>query len=175
MGLGNSCYTDSMHIYRQIEPEDAQHLMNWFNKIVAQDRGVFQNAPVSLSEEEAYVRQQLELIRSGQLVSLVAIDNHPVVGKIDVLKGQKYVDAHVGTILFGLLPGHEAMGEELILEAMEQASTINIELLVYNQRSCDPMYAPIFERVGFKKVGHIPRYYHKHNQYCDRIIYSRSL
>lgn len=164
-----------MQHFKTLESSDSQRIFHWLQQSPTLTVDMRSQLPLEAERLEQYVVDQLTAIAAGQLLSFLGLVGSQIIGKIDVRRLTQPHEAHVGLVEFGLLPNFDAAGQQLILDAMDAARDLAIEALLYSAPGLAAPHIPLFERVGFQRVGAIPDYYKLQDRYHDRVLYSRSL
>lgn len=159
---------------RKIKIEDNESLLSFFKELVIEDPERVERPEdvdkVTEEMEQEWIRQRLAREDRGDIFILCGLDNEgKMVIEGEVEKLPRWIEKHVAEIRFGLLPGHESVGEELVKELIKTAKENNIEILIYFHLETQKTGLRIMKKLGFIEFGRIRGYYKREKECIDRV------
>jgi len=152
--------------------EDLDELLAFITSLV--DEGnlyiVVQTKPSWEDELEWHANKLVE-IEKGRTVACVAeVDGH-IVGNSSVTK-KDGVQSHVGNLDIAIKKGFRevGLGTEMLKVLVDQSREMGLKLVRLTAFSENVRAIHVYEKVGFKQVGRVPKALFKWERYFDEII-----
>ena len=163
-------------ILRTPKWEDLDDLVELMNSIV--DEGV-DIATTQKITREGYTEQfkrRLALMEKGEVVRLVAEVEGKVIASSELRKRTGY-SRHVGNLGIWARKGYRdiGIGTEMLKTLISQAKITGIEILELAVASANRRAIHVYEKVGFRETGRIPKFYHKNGKYHDEVIMAKEI
>jgi RimJ/RimL family protein N-acetyltransferase len=166
--------TDRPFLIRYPGKQDAQEMCEYINKL-SQERTYirFQGEVISLEEEEKYLNSKLQQIEQHKSVDLLLIIDNKIHGICGVEMFDRTED-HVG--LFGLSVDQsvrgEGLGEILMQTTLDEAKKHlhGLRIIKLEVKHPNTIAYQLYEKLGFKKYGHLPLGTKHQNEFVDEIF-----
>lgn len=158
---------------RKIKIEDSILLLNFFKKLVVLDpERVERPEDVSKITEKMeldWVKKRIAREEKKDIFILCGLNERgEIVAEGEVEKLPRWIERHVAEIRFGLLPGYDSMGEELVKKLIETARDNHIEILTYFHLETQKTGLRIMKNLEFEPMGVIKKYYKRNGEYVNR-------
>ncbi|MBI2009674.1 MAG: GNAT family N-acetyltransferase [Candidatus Chisholmbacteria bacterium] len=144
---------------RPPKASDVMILQNYINALVAEDAPILINRQQTISQEKEHVANIMKAIKAGERVQLLAFHGPKLIANAQVVKG-KYRMSHVGTFGISVAKDYrdDGIGKKLaaaiIKLAINNLKTKLFELTVHDD---NPRALHLYEKLGFKKIGVLPK------------------
>jgi len=157
---------------RRLKPnEDVFALMKFINTLMDEDNFLTLEKKITPEEETGWLQGQCKKIAEGTLIDLRAVDGDKIIGGCQAEKGMGKEDK---CVLLGIALSKEyrsqglvtAMMKELMRQVQEEWSPQAIYLYYYGGNKLAKM---LYESLGFKEVGRIPKCLRYKDCYVDRV------
>jgi RimJ/RimL family protein N-acetyltransferase len=142
---------------------DVDELLAFINGLVKEDAMVLANKPFKRKEEVRWLRDTLKGLKTGKKIYLVAEVNGKIVGGTEITRDSGKSE-HVGGFGISIKDGYRnaGLGTALANEVIKQAKKSGFKLVTLEVFECNPRAIHTYEKVGFRRVGRIPKkLYHK--------------
>ena len=128
-------------------------------------------------EGAKWLAELLVRIETGEEVCLVAVTDGAIVGFVNVTRGKPSYERHHGVLGISISKKFREMGigSELIrnvLDECRKAGLVSIELAAFHSNL---RAIRLYERLGFKHAGRIPKKTRREESFFDDIIMSIEL
>ena len=156
--------------------EDLDDLHELSDSLVNERAEFLQNEKMARREEIDWLRHRLGELEKNEVFCLIAgVDNKVIA--ISKLSPRKGYASHVGDIDAEVKNGYRdiGIGTELLKSLVSQARTLGLVLLALSVYSTNKRAIHVYETMGFKEVGRIPRGFFKEGKYIDEIIMIKEL
>jgi RimJ/RimL family protein N-acetyltransferase len=162
---------------REPTSADAKAMMRYINSVIREKKsGIIMDRPVTLKQEEEWLKARLEEIRKRTTVILVAEVDGKIVGNCHVSR-HPWKEKHRAAIGIALVreARGKGIGQVLMKETMELSAkrmagleSFDLSVLEYNDRA-----QALYRSLGFFEVGCIPRSMKEGEEYSDEKIMVR--
>ena len=156
--------------------EDLDDLMEFINSVVEEGADISLDRKVSREEEAEWLGRRLADLESERIFCLVAEVDGKVIANSELTVKKGY-SSHVGEIGIAIRKGYRdvGIGSEMLRTLIDHAEKKGLKMLTLDVFSTNDRARHVYEKVGFKETGRIPKYFHKNNKYIDRIIMAREV
>ncbi|MGQ0605327.1 MAG: GNAT family N-acetyltransferase [Candidatus Nitrosotenuis sp.] len=165
-------------ILRYPKPSDAQDLMNLINSLVKERVDIAKTTPVTIKQEKLWLKNMLESIRQKEKIMIIAELDGICVGSCEITKDAFDVSRHVGTLGIGLIKQARGIGigSSLIKMCMAEAKKkLKLKLVKLYVFDTNNIGKSLYEEIGFKEIGRIPKGVLHNKKYKDDIIMAKKL
>jgi RimJ/RimL family protein N-acetyltransferase len=158
---------------------DESILLTYAQTLQAEDIYVLLNPtmPVSLIEEQNYLRESLNKIAANWQVHYLAFHDGQMIGSTQITKlGRRKM--HVGSFGISLAANyrHDGIGESLARFMLEEASTkLSLRLITLEVFSDNICAQKLYQKLGFIEYGRIPKGLQYKEGFNDAICMYKSL
>jgi len=156
--------------------EDLDDLMEYINSLVDEGADIATNREVTREEEADWLGRKLALLEKDEELSLVAEVDGKVVTNSEIAKQEGY-SRHVGGVGIGIKKGYRdiGIGTEMLRTLIAQAKKVDLKMLTLSVFSTNKRAIHVYEKVGFKETGRIPKFFYKNGKYIDRVIMTKEI
>lgn len=150
---------------------DLDDMLKFINGLVEEDADVLVDTKKTREEEVDWLAGRLSQLEKDQIVQIEAeVDGH-MVGQVQVPPGAAR-RSHVGTLGISVKKEYRdiGIGQELMLEAERQAKRLGVEILTLSVFASNERARHVYEKVGYRECGRIPRDIKKGDEYIDSVI-----
>lgn len=156
---------------------DVEKLRNYINELSLEDTFItLSGEQYSVEEEKKVVEEWVDEMSKGDTAVIVGWLEDKVISITQVTRGTRR-EKHVGTIGISVRKGYreEGIGTRS-MELLESfAHQMNLKLLVLHVYQPNDHALYVYEKVGYKEVGRIPKGSLFHGEYIDNIIMVKHL
>lgn len=164
-------------VIRYAELSDAENLTNFINNFSLEDRFTrFSGEQLSLEEEKEYIQSEVKAIAAGDAVKLFCYVNQQLAGVCDIHRDTSLLTRKRHAGVLGLIVGKDfrgqGIGQQLMSTTIEEAQK-HISGLRMVKLDCFATNVPalsLYQKLGFREVGRIPKSLFYKNQYVDEVI-----
>ena len=153
---------------------DARALMRYINSVIREGKsGIVLDRPVTLKQEEEWLRARLDEMKKRATVMLVAELDGKIVGNCHISR-KMWKERHralVGVALMDSARG-KGIGRALMQHTMDLAirrmrgiESFELSVLDFNERA-----QALYRSLGFREVGRIPQAVKEEDGYADEMI-----
>ena len=158
---------------RELKVQDARIALDFFKKLVSEDRERVERPEdvvgLTIADETRWIKERINKEKAGEFFARIATEGELIVAEGEIERMERWIERHVAELRFGVLPGNEAIAVELVQELISIARANGIEVLLYFHLATQKTGVHIAEKVGFRTVGKIERYYKRGEIYTDRV------
>lgn len=152
-------------------------LLEFVNRLVKEDTFLsFTGKPKTLVEEENWLKNSIENIKTGRSFLVWAVFEDKVVGSSDIIRGGTR-DSHVGKI--GLMVDkdfrNDSIGRFLLDFILKKASQMKIKIVVFDLFSDNMIAISLYQKLGFKEFCRLPEGLYRQGKYSDKIEMYKNL
>jgi len=154
--------------------KNVKRFRDFINSFVEEDAQIMANKKISLKEEEKWLKEELEKIRKGKSVCLIAEHKGVIIGTIGIDLGM-WRQSHVGDFGITIKKGYRGigLGSYLIREIIKlskkelkpKPKIIRLNVLPTNKPAIG-----LYRKCGFKKVAAVPKQIQFKGKLLDEII-----
>lgn len=156
-------------IIRLPHKDDARGLMQLINGIINEDDYITINKKVTLKKEIEWLDKLLESINKKEKIMLIAEVDGKLVGNSEAGKGIGR-SSHVSTFGISIIDGYreEGIGKIIAKEVIRAAKRelgskiMTLDVIADNKRAIS-----LYKKIGFKKIGILPKAHKRKNHYID--------
>jgi len=157
--------------------EDLDDILELINSLVDESAEIPNKRKLTKEQEADHLRSRLNLLEKGEAFELVAEVNGKVVANSGLHRKTAYSN-HVGEIGFiGILKNYRniGIGTEILETLIDQARKLKLKVLFLGVFSTNSIARHVYEKVGFRETGRIPKFFHKSGKYIDDVIMAKEL
>jgi len=150
--------------------EDLEGLMEYINSLVDEKVEIVLTKKVTREEEAEWLAKRLISIDKGDVIHVVAEVDGEVVAGAEVGK-QRYLMSHVGMLGIGIKSGFRGIGIGTVImkTLIEESKKAGLKVLVLDVFDTNNVAKQLYEKMGFKQVGKIPKGICKNGKYIDLV------
>ena len=163
-------------ILRTPKWEDLDDFMEYINALVEEGANIVRNQKVTREQEADWLRKKLVLLEKGEEFDLVAeVDGKAIA--LAELQRKKGYSSHVGGIAIGIHRKYReiGIGTQLMKSLISQAKTMKLKILTLEVYSTNKRAIHVYEKLGFKETGRIPKGLFRNGKYIDQVVMVKEL
>ena len=156
--------------------EDLDDLMEHVNSLVEEGANIVRNQKVTRDQEADWLERKLDLLDKREEFDLVAeVDGKAIA--LAELQRKKGYSSHVGGIAIGIHRQYRniGIGTRLMKSLISQAKTMKLKILTLEVYSTNKRAIHVYEKLGFKETGRIPKGLFRNEKYIDQVIMVKEL
>ncbi|MEM2940006.1 MAG: GNAT family N-acetyltransferase [Thermoproteota archaeon] len=138
--------------------EDLDSLTEFINSLVEEGAPIARDKKVTREEEVEWLAGRLADIEKGQTIMIVAEIKSKVIGNSEINRLRGYQN-HVG--LLGIAVAREyrnrGIGTKMLETLIEESMRTGLKLLVLDVLSTNTKARHVYNKVGFKEAGAVPK------------------
>jgi ribosomal protein S18 acetylase RimI-like enzyme len=164
---------------RAIRWDDLYSLIDLANKLVDEreqnpDFGILLDKRRTLENEADYLANKLVSIEKKEEVSVVAEVDGKLIGNSEVTRGKTTDEFHHGKLGIALLREcrDQGIGLEMMKTLVEESRGAGLKTIELEVFANNPKAIHVYEKVGFKQVGRIPKKIFRGERFTDIIVMS---
>lgn len=163
---------------RYPKPTDAQDLMDLINSLVKERADIAKSKPVTIQEERRWLKNSITAIKNKEKIIVLAEMDGVCVGSCEITKDPYDVSRHVGTLGIGLVKNARGIGigTTLIKTTLDEAKKkLGLKLVKLYVFDTNHVGKSLYEEIGFREIGRIPKGVYHNKKYKDDIIMAKPL
>jgi len=157
-------------VLRSVKWEDLDDLMGLINSLVNEDTDILRTSKVTRNEEAEWLSRRLASISKGELIDAVAEVDGKVIANSEVGK-RNDIMSHVGDLGIGIKQGYRGIGigAQLMKTLIDESKKAGLKILVLDHFATNKKARRLYQKMGFKEAGKIPKCIYKNGDYIDLI------
>jgi RimJ/RimL family protein N-acetyltransferase len=171
-------------VYRELRAEDGRPVvlrtprmsdlddfLEFINSLVDERADILFTERTNREAEADWLGELLAEIEKGDVICVAPEVSGKVVGNSDVHKGRGR-KSHIGTLGIALSRGYRdvGIGTEMMRVLVEESRRIGLKLLRLSVFDSNLRAKHVYEKVGFREVGRIPKGMRKEEGYVDEVF-----
>ena len=155
---------------------DLDDMLEFINSLVEEGAEIMATEKKTREEEVDWLARHLATVEKDKKVAIVAEVDGGFVGQLEVVPQRGY-SKHVGGLGIAIRDGYRdiGIGTELMKEAETLARRLGLELLTLEVFATNSRARHVYEKVGYRVVGSVPKAILKDGAYIDNIIMAKDL
>ena len=153
--------------------DDLDGLLHYFNSLVREDLDVLpEREEMTRAEEADWLGGRLAEMAKDEVIDVIAEVEGKVVANSEVIRG-KGNWSHVGMLEWiSITSGYRnvGIGTEIVRTLIEEAGRAGLKILVLRTFGNNRRAKHVYEKVGFRETGRIPKAFYRGSQYIDEVI-----
>jgi len=149
---------------------DLEDLMEYINSLVDEKVEILLTKKVTREEEAEWLAKRLISIDKGDVIHVVAEVDGEVVAGAEVAK-RKHRMSHVGMLGIGIKSPFRGIGIGTFImnTLIEESKKAGLKVLVLDVFDTNNTAKELYEKIGFKEVGKVPKGIYKDGKYIDLV------
>ena len=156
--------------------EDLDGLLGLFNSVVVEGVDIARDEKISREEEIDWLSRLLSQIERGKTFFLVAEVDGKVVASSDINR-QIGFQKHVGVV--GIIIDNDfrdlGIGTAMMRALTVKAKKMGFKVLTLSAFATNKRAMHVYQKVGFKQTGMIPKKFLRKGKYIDEVIMTKLL
>lgn len=155
---------------------DLDDMLEFINSLVDERAEITATEKKTREEEVDWLARLLSDVEKDKRIAIAAEVDGRFIGLVEVTP-EKGLSAHVGVLGIAVKKGYRdvGIGTEMMREAESQAKRLGIEIITLDVFASNSKARHFYERLGYRIVGCIPRFFKRSGAYIDRIIMAKTL
>ncbi|MBN1683040.1 GNAT family N-acetyltransferase [Candidatus Bathyarchaeota archaeon] len=157
-------------LLRTLKWEDLDDMMEFINALVEEGAEIFANQKVTREHEVEWLARQMVEVEKGNRFNLSAVVDGKLITNSSITRGTGYSE-HVGILAIAIRDGYReiGIGTEMMNKLISQAESMGLRMLTLTVFSTNNRARHVYEKVGFREVGCIPKELYKDGKYIDHV------
>ena len=157
-------------VLRTPRMSDLDEFLEFINSLVDEGAEILNETRTTREAEADWLGKLLADIEKGDVICVSAEVDGKVVGNSDVHLG-KGKRSHVGTLGIAIKDGYRdvGIGTEMMQVLVEESRKAGLKLLRLSVFASNMRAKHVYEKVGFREVGRIPKAINKGDEYVDEV------
>ena len=148
--------------------DDLDDLIEYINGLVEEHAHITKTEKVTRESEAEWLGQRLAEIENGHVIHLVAEVTGKVVGagEVSLLPEERSHTAYLG---IGISKSHRdrGLGTALMQALKDLSKKAGLDILILDVFATNNVAINLYEKIGFKEVGRIPKGIYRDGNYID--------
>jgi RimJ/RimL family protein N-acetyltransferase len=163
-------------ILRSVRWDDLGDLIEFIDSLADEGTDILRTERVTREEEAEWLGRRLARIDKGELIDAVAEVDGRVVANSEVQKRTGLM-SHIGDFGIGIKSGYRGIGigTEIMKTLIEESRNTGLRILVLDHFATNKPARALYEKMGFKETGTIPKGIYRNGKYIDLIRMVREL
>jgi len=155
---------------RSLRWEDLNDCIEFINSLVDEGSDIALETKVTRDEEADWLGKRLASMEKGELVDIVAEVDGKMFANAEVGRRRGNM-SHVGDIGIGIRAGYRGIGIGTLLmkTLINQGTKMQLKTLVLDVFDTNKTAKGLYEKVGFRENGRVPKGIYKNGRYIDLI------
>ncbi len=140
------------------------------NSLVEEEALIYRREKVEKSEEADWLGKRLARIEKGEIMDAIAEVDGRVVGNSEVEKRTEDM-SHVGYLGIAIRSGYRGIGvgTAMVRTLLEESKKAGLKVIVLDRYETNEAARRLYEKLGFKETGRIPKGIYRDGKYTDLI------
>jgi len=157
-------------VLRSVKWDDLDDLIDFINSLVEEGADILRAEKVTRSEEAEWLGKRLACIDKGELTDAVAEVDGKVIANSEVEKRGGLM-SHVGYLGIGIRSAYRGIGigTEIMKTLIDESKKAGLKILVIDHFETNKTARRLYEKMGFREAGKIPKGICKKGKYIDLV------
>ena len=163
-------------ILRTPKWEDLDDMLEFISSLVDESADIMMDKKPTRQEEAEWLGRLLANLESDGDFALVAEVGGKMIANSELSRKSGYA-AHVGEIGIAISAGYRdvGIGTEMLKTLIARGREIGLKVIKLSVFSTNPRAKHVYEKVGFRETGRIPKEFFKDGKYVDEILMTMEL
>jgi len=159
-------------ILRTLRWEDLDDLLELINSLIEEGADIYYDTKKTRDEEVDWLSRAIAQLEKGNALYMVAEVEGKVIASSSVAKRRFSCESHVGDLGILIKSGYRdiGIGTEMMKTLIDQARRMGLKILTLTVFATNKRAIHVYEKVGFKETGRIPKGIYRNGKYIDRVI-----
>ena len=163
-------------VLRTPRMSDLDDFLGFINSLVDEGADIMMTEKKSREVEADWLGKLLAEVEKGQAICVVPEVEGKVIGNSDVHRGTGK-RSHTGTLGIALSQDYRdvGIGSEMMRTLIEEARKSGLEILQLSVFDSNLRARHVYEKLGFREVGRLPKAIQKGDGYVDEVVMALEL
>ena len=155
--------------------EDLDGLMELINSLVEEGADIEYDTKKTREEEVDWLSRAIAQLEKGNRLHMVAEVEGKVIASCGITKRRFTCENHVGDLGILIKSGYRdiGIGSEMMKTLIDQARVMRLKILSLTVFATNKRAIHVYEKVGFKEIGRIPKGIFRNGKYIDRVMMTK--
>jgi len=151
--------------------EDLDDLLEFINSLVIEGADILVDREQTREQEIDWLAHQISRTEKGEDLCVAAEVSGRVVGNSEVTKFSARRQSHVGLLGIAIKEGYRDMGigTEMMKVLIDESRNAGLRIIVLDVFATNKRARHVYEKIGFREVGKIPKGIFKDGEHIDLI------
>jgi ribosomal protein S18 acetylase RimI-like enzyme len=157
-------------VLRSVKWEDLDDLLELINSLVEEGADITRAKRVTRAEEAEWLGRYLARIEKKEIINCAAEVGGKVIANSEIGKREDPM-GHVGGFGIAIKQGYRdiGIGTQIIQTLIEASRRAGLRILVLEVFDTNKIAKHLYQKMGFKEAGKIPKGVYKNGEYVDDI------
>lgn len=157
-------------VLRSVKWEDLDDLLELINSLVEEGADIVRTEKVTRNEEAEWLGRFLARIEQREMINCAAEVEGKVIANSEIGKREGPM-SHVGGFGIAIKQGYRGIGigTRIMQTLIEESKKAGLRILVLDVFDTNKIAKHLYQKMGFKETGRIPRGVYKNSKYVDSI------
>ena len=157
--------------------KDLDDLTELINSLVEEHADIEYDTKQTREQEVDWLSRTIARLEKGEAFHMVAEVGGKVIASSSVGKRRFHCENHVGDLGILIKSGYRdaGIGTEMMRTLINQARAMDLRMLVLTVFESNNRAIHVYEKVGFKETGRIPKGIYRNGRYIDRVMMTKDL
>jgi RimJ/RimL family protein N-acetyltransferase len=159
-------------VLRALKFEDLDDLLKNINSLVEEGVDILMDEKMTREAEADWLARQLVAQEKGEVIYIAAEVDNKIIANSEIHRFSRKKQAHKGELGIAITSGYRGIGigTEMIRTLIDESRRIGLKLLLLYVFETNKIARHIYEKLGFKEVGRVPKGIFRGGKYIDEII-----
>lgn len=157
--------------------EDLDDLVELINSLVEEGVEIEFETKKTRDEEVDWLSRAIAQLEKDEALYIVAEVDGRVVASSGITKRRFHCENHVGDLGILIKSGYRdvGIGSKMMKTLIDQADVMGLKILTLTVFATNMRAIHVYEKVGFKETGRIPKGIYRKGKYLDRVIMTKEI
>nr|MDO8099197.1 GNAT family protein [Candidatus Njordarchaeota archaeon] len=158
-------------ILRALRWDDLDDAMEFANSLVEEGAEIMLDQKQTREQEVDWLARALSELEKGEKIYVAAEVDGKLVGNSHVSKPSARRQSHLGVLGIAIRDGYRdiGIGTEMMRILIDQSRKMGLKILILDMFADNGRARHVYEKVGFREVGRIPKGLFNDGEYIDEI------
>jgi RimJ/RimL family protein N-acetyltransferase len=151
--------------------EDLDDLLEFINSLVEEGAEILVDREQTREQEVDWLAHQISRLEKGEDLCVAAEADRRVVGNSEVARLGARRQSHVGLLGIAVRDGYRdlGIGTEMMKVLINESRNAGLRVIVLDVFATNGRARHVYEKIGFREVGRIPKGIFKDGEYIDLV------
>jgi RimJ/RimL family protein N-acetyltransferase len=151
--------------------DDLDDLLECINSLVQEDADILVDERQTREQEVDWLARVISKIEKGERISVAPEVDNKLVGNSEVERFSARRQSHVGLLGISIRNGYRdiGIGTEMMRVLVNESRKAEFKLLILDVFATNGRARHVYEKIGFREVGKMPKAIFKGGEYIDSV------